>query len=515
MAWVLAWLLLLGGPLFAQEEPLVAPGDGAVAEDMADQDASGETTASDETTTPDSEAPPPDVEPPAPEADPPAARVPQRVSEASEAALAFSERFRVALALEFEIQEYEHTTLALQDSETLNGFPLQRWHRIEADRDFKQVATQVSLQPLRLPSPGAARHLGKKTQLALFDLGRAYERSRKEHSLEPMINLGRGFLKQLDWGLRDRSVRVRDLMIQREIEYTRLGKIAADVVNGDMGEADAILEIRTALKSLAPELEIEVLDMAVLVLEDESARALALSDIAALLSVEIEQAVPPRQLPQLLAEVTVLYDALIDATGLHEVIDEYEDLTNRLDRTVEKIATLHGRIDVLTEKQKVDKDAIKELRDHVREVVDEQVFFSKRRNELVVEWYSTPIDLKIYEMLVAVYEEMAWRMMIDLGAPGALFGTQFDLLKAERERTSTDDWSRWMLLDDQQDLLVSLNEAWPALDPLKGLKPPSVQGQWLLKQAQLKAAGGKGAKSGPPKSAAKKPKNKGGKKKPR
>jgi hypothetical protein len=514
-------LLALAGGLTAQEEPPAAS-DEAVATDetvATDEVVTGavqdEASAAGEPAV--AEADPQDGGV-APEAAPENGPViveltaEERTSRASTAAKAFSEKIRAAFELEVEIQDYENSTLGLKDPDLLNGYPLARWHRIQQDKNFQQVASQVSLAPLDLPSPAATSHLTTKMQSILFDLAQAYEASRKNHSLDQMMNLGRAFLKHADWGKRDRAIILRDSLIKREIEYTRLGKIAVDVANGDMGEAQAYREIKLKLRELAPRVKVERPDMTVLVLQDDNARKTAETTVATLLTSKVEPEPPPRTLTELQAEVTALYQEMIELADLTEVIAEYDKLSEQLERADEDFENVHDRIDWITGDPNHDPAEVSELRARSREIVDIKISINSHKNQLSLEWYSTPVDPEVYEQLLDAHEELAERMMLDLGAPGVLYMTQFDLLIEERANGFHDNWSRWLLLEGQQELLANLEAAWPEADPLEGLSPPSIKGQLLLKQAQAAAAAARN-QGGPPKALAKKPKKKVTKKK--
>jgi len=540
-ALALAGLLALAGTLTAQEEPAAGSDEETGAGEVVAEEATPEPPPADEAAAEPLEAAPgdehavqdPPADPPAETQDTAAALEPdngparveldasQRTSRASAAAKAFSAKIRTAFALEVEIQDFENSTLGLKDPETLNGYPLVRWHRIQEDLKFQQVASQVSLAPLDLPTPAAAKHLSSKMQMTLFDFAKAYENSRRTHSLDPWMKLGRAFLKHADWGQRDRAVRLRDHVIRREIEYTRLGKIAVDVVNGDMGEAQAYREIRKALKELAPQVEEERPEMTVLVLEDDNARVTAQTSVAAMLMAEIERDPPPRPLEEMQEEVAALSDELIELASLADLIALYDDLSGRLENADEDFERVHERIDWITGDPNFDPAEVSDLRTRSREIVDVKISINSHRNQISLEWYSTPVDPETYELLIDGYEELARRMMLDLGAPGVLYMTQLDLLVEERALGFPSHWSHWEHLEGHQDLLANLEAAWPEADPLEGLAPPSAKGQQLLKQAQAAAAAAAArSKGGPPKALAKKPKKKpkkkgGAKKKPR
>lgn len=403
----------------------------------------------------DASAPPaaePSTPPPA-DAPPPAGARPAAVSPAE----TFGATFKEALLQESEVQNFERTTIGLEDPAKLSGFKLERRLRVDKDSaDFNQRVRQLSLLPLELPTPAdiAAASLNRQQLAFLTGLRSAYDSSRADPRLNQMASLNRRFLQSGDWSLRDSAVKLREVLVEREISFTKLAEQAHALVGGRV-EAAELADMETALYAIAPELQEQKPDLSALVLQDPTLAAQALGELQASLAEPRPVVVAPPAAADLLPTITALQKKLVFEAGLDGVIAEHKSLNaelEALDKTIVK------------SEQWTDLEARMAL-------VDRKVELTTRRDELAHQWHMVDPDESLYSQLIAAQDQLIRRLMLDLGAGGSLFAARRDELVAAFAGglpPSADE--RWTLLTDQQDLLEQLNQEQPVPDPLEAIE---------------------------------------------
>ena len=369
---------------------------------------------------------------------------------------AFGNALREALVQETAVQEYERTTIGMEDPARLTGFKLERRLRVDRDTEFNQRVRQFSLLPLELPAAAdiAQADLGRQALTFLSGLEHAYESSRSDPQLNQMVNLNRRFLQNGDWALRDHAVKLREALIEREIVLNRLAERAHALVAGQV-EAAELGEMETTLYTVAPELQEQKPDLSALVLEDPALAAQVLGELQAAMAEPRPTGVRPPPASELWPSINGLQEKLVSTAGLTEVIAEHKSLDaelERLDETIER------------SEQWTDLDARRAL-------VDRKVELSQRRDELAHTWRTSEPDEQLYSELVSTQDQLIRRLMLDLGAGGSLFAARRDVLVeacAEGLPPSADE--RWQLLQDQQELLEQLNATQPVPDPLEAIE---------------------------------------------
>jgi len=410
----------------------------------------------------DPSAPPPAAETPPTAETPPAGARPAGVS----AAEAFGASLKEALLQENEVQNFERTTIGLEDPAKLAGFKLERRLRVDKDAaDFNQRVRQFSLLPLELPRPAdiAAANLNRQQLAFLTGLQSAYDSSRGDPRLNQMANLNRRFLQSGDWSLRDQAVKIREALVERETSFNKLAEQAHALVGGRV-EAPELADMETALYAIAPELQEQKPDLSALVLQDPTLAAQALGELQASLAEPRPVVVAPPSAAELLPTITALQKKLVFDAGLDEVIAEHKSLNaelEALDKTIVK------------SEQWTDLEARMAL-------VDRKVELTTRRDELAHQWHTVDPDETLYSQLIAAQDQLIRRLMLDLGAGGSLFAARRDeLVAAFADGLPPSADERWTLLTDQQDLLEQLNQTQPVPDPLEAIEmlpdmPPMV-----------------------------------------
>ena len=397
---------------------------------------------------------PPAADAPAPEPEAPAP-APAHAAAGSPAE-AFGAAFKEALIQENEVQEFERTTIGLEDPAKLTGFRLERRQRVDRDVDFNQRVRQFSLLPLELPTPAdvSAANLNRQQLAFLTGLQSAYDSSRADPRLTQMSNLNRRFLQSGDWSLRDQAVKLREALVEREIAFNGLAEQAHALVGGRV-ESAQLAEMETALYAIAPELEVQKPDLSALVLQDPALAAQALNELQTSLGPPAGPAEAPPAAAELWPTITALQKKLVSEAGLDEVIAEHKSLNTELeslDKTIEK------------SEQWTDLEARMALVDH-------KVELTTRRDELAHQWHLVDPDESLYSQLIATQDQLIRRLMLDLGAGGSLFAARRDSLVAALANglpPSADE--RWTLLTDQQELLEQLNSEQPVPDPLEAIE---------------------------------------------
>jgi hypothetical protein len=223
-----------------------------------------------------------------------------------------------------------------------------------------------------------------------------------------------------------------------------------------------------------------------------------LGELQATISKPRPVAVAPPPASELWPTIDTLKRKLVFTAGLDEVIAEHKALSAELESLDEKI---------VRSEQWTDLDARMAL-------VERKVEVSLRRDELTQAWNAVEPDEQLYTQLIGAQDQLIRRLMLDIGAGGALFATRRDALVAlvdEGLPPSADE--RWRLLIDQQDLLEELNAAQPVPDPLEAIEMlpdmPPVAAKPAAPQPDPQATGKPKPKPKPKAGAAGKPKPKG------
>ena len=171
---------------------------------------------------------------------------------------------------EFAVQVYEMESLGQEDGEVLQGHRQKRWLRIQDDaKHFRGRVSQFSLQPLPFPKTKAGKDLGKRGLAFLAQLAEAYQAARDPRELRSVLDWNGDFLRTANWQLRDRAVRTRDEIIEREIAYARLSVQAWGLLDEEASDA-TLDELVASLTEIAPETMGAGGDIASLVLETSS-----------------------------------------------------------------------------------------------------------------------------------------------------------------------------------------------------------------------------------------------------
>ena len=413
---------------------------------------------------------------------------PRRASRVSPAAQAYGEALREAMLLELQVQDVEVEAMDPgEDPSTLKGFRKQRWERIQADRaGFRQLAGQMSLQGLETPRPAEGVAPSRDIVSLLVSLDRAYESSRVVRTVEQYMDLNREFLAKGDWSPRERAVLLRDELIAREVDFTRLMQDAATLLAGT-GDEELLARSRDGLAQLAPEAQVLGDDLAVLVLNDAELREQVMAEVAALLTTVKPPEPPPAPESELRPKVAELQVELVGLAGLGQVIKDLQGAERQLE-------LIDGQLeqDMPLERRK----------DHV----GRRTTLVAARDGLQFQWYSTEPEPATFDALVQGQDGLIARRMLDLGPSGVLYGARVQALRDVHDEGLPDSASRWRFLEQQQDVLTLLDSLQPTENPLLGLEMPDINGLLLLKEAQAKVAAEKAAagKSAPKPSAKKK-----------
>jgi len=412
----------------------------------------------------------------------------RRAGRVSPAAQAYGEALREAMLLELQVQDVEVEAMDPgEDPSTLKGFRKQRWERIQKDRTgFRQLAGQMSLQGLETPRPAEGVAPSRDIVSLLVSLDRAYESSRVVRTVEQYMDLNREFLAKGDWSPRERAVLLRDELIAREVDFTRLMQDAATLLAGT-GDEELLARCRDGLAQLAPEAQVLGDDLAVLVLNDAELREQVMAEVTALLTTVKPPEPPPAPESELRPKVAELQVELVGLAGLEQVIKDLQGAERQLD-------LIDGQLeqDMPLERRK----------DHV----GRRTTLVAARDGLQFQWYSTEPEPATFDALVQGQDGLIARRMLDLGPSGVLYGARVQALRDVHDEGLPDSASRWRFLEQQQDVLTLLDSLQPTENPLLGLEMPDINGLLLLKEAQAKVAAEKAAaaKSAPKPSAKKK-----------
>ncbi|MHC5211951.1 MAG: hypothetical protein ACYTG2_14620 [Planctomycetota bacterium] len=443
----------------------------------------------------------------------------------SEAARAFATKLKKALALEAEVQAYEQATLGLEKPETLNGYRLERRLRLDEDKAANERGRSFAVLGLIPPRPGDFAHadLGRRELTLLTNLDRAYEASRSHPLLDQFVSANRSFLSSADWALRDRAVILRDKLVARETAFTSLIEQAKGLLEGTV-DAARLSEMEELLAEIAPETREATPDLSVLVIEDQDLRLKILAELQVMLAQQPGPEPPPPLASKLLPRVTAMQAQVVERANLAPVIQEHM-------WTEAELVKVEAEIEAGADSD--DLEARKAIAQRKAELV-------RRHNELNAQWFGTDPDPTIYPDLIKDQDLLIQRMMLDLGPRGALFGARYDVVRQLAATETATTQQRWTLLQEQQDLIASLQEARPEPDRLDGMLPlatlvkarppppaepdalgtgkPKASG-WALAGGGGKAGGPKAApkpkKKTPPKKKKSAPKKPGGGKKPR
>lgn len=367
---------------------------------------------------------------------------------ASAAARSFAETLKRSIMLELQVQQYELSTLGQEDPATLEGWRKTRRLRIEKDKDFKSVQGQLSMSAMAPPDAADATNVSREARAVFAQLGRSYEASRDVKPLQQYMENNQQFLKSGDWAARDRAAQYRDDLLAREIGYTTLMRQAQQVLEGTAPDG-TVEQMRDTLHTIAPESSGPQDDLATLVIHDEALRTEVFGELTSMLTAPGEPDVPPRSADELTPLVNNLQLELLQKAGLEGIVAEHAHVMEGMDK-----------VDTALEANPLP------------ELVSRKADLVARRDDLELRWFTTQPDPETFEALVEAQDELARRLMLDLGPPGVLFGARLKDVEAYQSRAAKDTLFKWKLLEQQRDMLTSLDAARPAVDPLAGLKPP-------------------------------------------
>lgn len=381
----------------------------------------------------------------------------------------FSELLHEAILLEVKAQNYERKTLGAQDLERLGGILLKRRQRIDDDlTGFEERLSGVSMDPLTMPVAPEDAELSTKELLALSSLGIAYEASRDLRPLQSFMASNQSFLSTIDWGDRDRAVRLRDNIVQREASLLNLAGQARDILRGGKRPVEVERMIVT-LRHLTPEALSEKSNVNSLILRDDDMRQQVVAEAMEFLQTPSRSMVPEEDSSTLVDRLTSLQIALVDASHLSElreeltVIDvEIRDLDVRLaDRGVNSLSPI----------EREEKSARwSEL--------------NNRQSILQHQWMRTPPAQPQLDELVRAQDDVIRRSMFELGYRGALFAHRYDLQREETEASLAMPYTTWELIEEQASLIREMDEARPDPGPLDGL-PPRLDPSYVKAQKDL------------------------------
>lgn len=369
---------------------------------------------------------------------------------------AFGRTLREVLLQENEVQVFERATIGLEDPAKLSGFRLERRQRVDRDASFNQRVREFSLLPLELPTAAdiAAADLPREQLTFLSNLQTAYDSSRTDPQVNQLATLNQRFLQNGDWSLRDRAVRLREALIERETTFNRLAEKAHALVGGRIEPAE-LAEMETALYSVAPELQAKKPDLSALVLQDPALAAQVLAELQGVVAKPHPATLAPPPASELWPNVNFLERKLVFTAGVDGIIAELKSIDTELKRLDDKIAATIETTDV----------------DSRMLLVGEKVELSTRRDELNKTWHTVAPDEGLYSQLVLAQDQLIRRLMLDVGTGGVLFAACHDAIVEQLDGglpPTTDE--RWFLIKEQQDLLERLNAALPEPDPLEAIE---------------------------------------------
>jgi hypothetical protein len=388
----------------------------------------------------------------------------------SPAAQAFAEQLKAAMTLEVQAQELENSTLGAEaHPETLQGFKKQRYDRIQKDKaEFRQRAGQMSLQGLDMPKPAEGVQLSRDAVTLLAALQRGYESTRTTRPLEQYTELNNAFIKLGDMTQRDRAVQMRDEIVDREVAFTRLLQDAATVAGGGGGD-ELISSMTDTLNRVAPDAHVGSDDLAVLVLKDKGLRDQVMAEVTSILTTRPPPAAQPAPDAELRPKVAKLQAKLIELGQLKPVIQEHGKVAGQVKELDEQLAT-----DLPINRKK--------------DLVAKRTTALARGAELEQQWYSTQPDPETFAALTGAQDELIRRRLLDLGPAGVLYGQRADAVHAKLEAGFPDSSSSWHFVQQQQDLVTTLDGVNPTENPLLGITLPDALGAQLMADAQLKVA---------------------------
>jgi hypothetical protein len=415
-------------------------------------------------------SPAPDAAATAPAGAPQAPHAVSGSGKPSPAAQAFAEQLKAAMTLEVQAQELENSTLGAEEHpETLQGFKKQRYDRIQKDKaEFRQRAGQMSLQGLDMPRAADGVQLSRDAVTLLAALQRGYESTRSTRSLEQYTELNNAFIKLGDMTQRDRAVQMRDEIVDREVAFSRLMQDAATVAGGG-GDDELLAGMTDTLNRVAPDAHVGSDDLAVLVLKDKALRDQVMAEVTSILTARPPPAPQPAPDSELRPKVAKLQAKLIELGQLKPVIQEHSKVAGQVKELDEQLAT-----DLPINRKK--------------DMVDKRTTALARGAALEQQWYSTQPDPETFAALTGTQDELIRRRLLDLGPAGVLYGQRADAVHAKLDAGFPDSTSSWHFVQQQQDLVTTLDGVKPNENPLLGITMPDPLGAQLMADAQLRVA---------------------------
>ncbi len=422
-------------------------------------------------------------------------------SDSSAAADRFMRGFIEALTFELTVQQHERDTLGAEDPERLGGKLRERWDRIAQDTSgFQEFARQAPRQVFPLPEPRKQTPLATGELLVLEQLRQAYDASRSTRPLDQWLQHNNDFMQKSSWAKRDKAVRTRDRIIQREIDYFVLAQLGTDIAYG-IAEDDTVDRITEKLNELSPGTMEAGASLALLVLDNESARNEVWQQVGKWLMENDPTSTEPVTDAELGKRISELYTAVLKESELLELAAELPKVERNLEAAERDLETLP-----ITEN------------DARLAALDQKVSLVKQKNQLMNQLYVTqPVPKETVEELIDTYDQLIEARMSTLGVRGALFESRLAVIERLRGRLGPRARFTWELLEAQGQFAEDLQEARPPPDLMEGLNaltalpvgltPADIKALEAnyLKQLQAKtAAQGKKA----PKKAPKKPKPK-------
>jgi hypothetical protein len=382
---------------------------------------------------------------------------------------AFASLLQEAILLEVKAQNYERKTLGAQDIERLGGILLKRRQRIDADiARFKARLSAVSMEPLILPAVPKDAELSTKEQLALNSLATVYEHTRDSHGLKAYMEANQSFLSSVDWGDRDRAVRLRDTIIDREAKILKIAAQAREILRGGKEPAE-VEQMITMLRRMAPEILSWRTDVSALVLKDDEIRHAVAKEAKVFLETPTVSSIPEEDSDTLVSRLPSLQINLVQASNLSDLREELtvieveiEDIDARLaDRGVNSLSP--------TERD---------------EKTSRWKGLTHRQTTLQRQWMRTPPAQPELDELFRAQDDVIRRSLYELGHRGALFAHRCDAQRSRTEISLQSSYSTWQLIEEQASLIHEMDEARPAPGPLDGL-PPRLDPHFVKSQVDL------------------------------
>jgi len=368
----------------------------------------------------------------------------------SEAARTFSAKFKVALALEAKVQDWEARSVATDDLEKLPERRRERAERVLADAERRSQARAYAIAAQTLPGVGKDVTLEPEDVDLLIDIKRAHETTRSTRLLDHWMELNQSFLESYNWAERDMAVALRDEVVARETALTELISQARRILEGESTRR-LREEARETLLAVAPRVAQKTEDrLEVRMLEDPKVRGDAFLEMRDFLTEHEESRPASETLPRFEDNsVQELQRELIDATGIGELLESTVALEQEL-------TELDARIEVAPTEEDLAR----------RTEVVRQLEANRQ------ERYMSPPEPEVATRLMAAHAGAIRGRLEDLGTLGALHASRADALEDEvldRVDAGFPAAPTWETLDAQMELLNELEQLGAEEDPLAAI----------------------------------------------